>query len=55
MKITFEDKSYIEIIKSTTPNKLMLTVAAKDGKETLIATTVELTTEQFAQLTKSVL
>ena len=57
MKIQFEDKSYVEISKSTTPNKLLLTIAVRDGKDQLglIATTAEMTIEQFNQLAKSVL
>lgn len=52
MKIQFPDKSYIELIKSNSPNKLLLTIAARGDKDTLIASTVELTTEQFNQLIK---
>jgi hypothetical protein len=57
MKIQFDDKSYVEIVKSTSPNKVLLTVAVKDGKDslTLLATTAEITIEQFSQLAKSVL
>lgn len=56
MKIVFEDKSYIEVIKSaSTPNKLFLSVAATsvDDKRKLIVNCVELTPEQLLALLKS--
>lgn len=54
MKVVFDDKSYIEIVKSNHPGKFLITIAAKDGKDplTTIANSVELTTEQFNQLVK---
>jgi hypothetical protein len=54
MKIPFPDKSYIEIIKSPSPGKILITIAAKDHSNALatIANSVELTIEQFQELTK---
>jgi hypothetical protein len=54
MKINFEDRSYIELVKSTLPGKFIITIVARDGKDPLatIANSVELTTEQLNQLTK---
>lgn len=56
MKITFEDKSYIEVSKSTNPNKVFITVAAKSAEDQhkLIANCVELTEEQLVTLMRSV-
>lgn len=53
MKITFEDRSYIEVIKSNTPGRILITIVARDPKEALatIANSVEITEEQFKQLT----
>lgn len=52
MKITFEDRSYIEIIRSNTPGKVMITIVARDPKEQLatIANSVEITENQLQQL-----
>jgi hypothetical protein len=54
MKITFEDKSYIEIVKSTIPNKVIITIAARDSNNHLatVANSVEITIEQLAELVK---
>ena len=56
MKISFQDKSYIELIKSDKPNILILTIVARDPKNTLstIATSVEITRNQFDELVESV-
>lgn len=56
MKIIFDDKSYIEISKSISPDKIFLTVAAKsaDNVNKLIVNCVELTQEQLLTLTKSI-
>lgn len=53
MKITFEDKSYIEVVKSTS-DKVIITIAARDGTNhlTTVANSVELTVEQLAELIK---
>lgn len=55
-KIEFEDKSYIEISNSNTPNKMFVVVAAKstEDKFKLIINSVEITKEQLLQLVKSV-
>jgi lysophospholipase L1-like esterase len=52
MKIQFKDHSYIEVQRSTSPNKIMITIVANDIKKPLetIANSVELTLEQFNQL-----
>jgi hypothetical protein len=52
MKIEFENKSYIEIIKSPTPGKIIITIVARDHSSPLatIANSVELTEEQFKGL-----
>lgn len=52
MKIEFEDKSYIEIIKSPNPGKVMITIVARDHEKPLatIANSVEITEEQFKQI-----
>ena len=53
MKITFNDKSYIEVIKSNT-GKIIITIVARENKNDLsvIANSVELTPEQFNDLIK---
>lgn len=55
-KIVFDDKSYIEISKSDTPNKVFITIAAKsaDDSHKLIANCVELTNEQLLSLVRSI-
>jgi hypothetical protein len=56
MKITFDDKSYVECHKSDTPNKILLIVSALDPNNKLkrIMNAVELTTEEFKQLISEV-
>jgi hypothetical protein len=53
MKITFEDHSYIEIVKSTN-GKIIVSIVARESPESLttIASSVELTIEQFNDLIK---
>lgn len=55
MKLTFEDKSYIEISKSNTPNKIFITIAAVSSEDSrkLIVNSIELTEEQLLTLVKS--
>ncbi len=55
-KLTFEDKSYIEMSKSNQPNKIFISIAAKDANNAnkLIVNSVELTVEDFLMLVKSV-
>lgn len=57
MKITFEDKSYIECVKSDNPGKVIITISAKDHHDPLkkITNAVEITTEEFKQLISDVL
>jgi hypothetical protein len=54
MKITFDDKSFAEIKRSQTTNKIILTIAALDpqSKRISIINSVELTQEQFDELIK---
>jgi hypothetical protein len=54
MKITFENNSYVEIAKSQTPGKVMITIVSKDRDNKLSATasSVEITEEQFQELIK---
>ena len=54
MKITFEDKSFAEIKRSITNDKIILTIGALDGqsKRVSIINSVELTQEQFDDLIK---
>lgn len=53
-KIIFEDKSYIEVIKSPNPGKILVSIVARDHEKKLaiIANSVELTEAQFASLVK---
>jgi len=52
MRITFEDKSYIEAKKSDNPGKVVVIIAAKDHENPLkkITNAVEITTEEFKKL-----
>lgn len=52
MKIQFKDHSYIEVSKSSSPNKVIITIVAKNNDKPLetIANSVELSMEQFQQL-----
>lgn len=56
MKITFEDKSYIETRKSNEPGKVMVIICAKDQTNHLkkITNAVELTLEEFKKLISDV-
>ena len=53
MKVIFEDKSYIEITKSA-DGKIIISIVARESAESLatIASSVELTLEQFSELIK---
>ena len=56
-KIVFEDKSYVEIKKSTTEsNKIVLIIHAKDQSNALkrVVNAVEITDDQFRQLISDV-
>jgi hypothetical protein len=56
MKITFDDKSYIDCIKSANPGKIIITISAKDRNDPLksITNAVEITTEEFKKLISDV-
>lgn len=56
MKITFEDKSYVECRKSDNPGKIVITVSAKDHSDPLkkITNAVEITAEEFKKLISDV-
>jgi nitrate reductase NapAB chaperone NapD len=56
MKITFDDKSYIECIKSDNPGKIIITISAKDHGDPLkkITNAVEITAEEFKKLISDV-
>ena len=57
MKITFDDKSYVECVKSDNPGKVIITISAKDHTDPLkkITNAVEITTEEFKKLISDVL
>lgn len=52
MKITFEDKSYIECKKSENPGKIIIMIAAKSQDNPLkkITNAVEIDMNEFKQL-----
>ena len=57
MRITFEDKSYIEAKKSDNPGKAVIIISAKDHENPLkkITNAVEITNEELKQLFSDVL
>lgn len=52
MKITFEDKSYVEVRKSNDAGKVLLIIGARDVNNPLknIVNCVEITKEEFEKL-----
>lgn len=56
MKITFDDKSFIECKKSDNPGKVIITISAKDHNDPLkkITNAVEITVEEFKKLISDV-
>lgn len=56
MKITFDDKSYIDFRKSDNPGKIIVIISAKDQENPLkkITNAVEITTTEFKQLVSDV-
>jgi hypothetical protein len=56
MRISFEDKSYIECRKSDTPGKVLIIISAKDHVNPLnkITNTVELSADQLKGLLSDV-
>ena len=53
-KLIFEDRSYLEITKSPTTDKITITIVARNGKDSAatIANSVEVSVEQFNELIK---
>jgi hypothetical protein len=51
-KLVFEDKSFVEIIKSDNPGKVIISISARDGSDKLkkINNAVEITVEEFKEL-----
>jgi hypothetical protein len=56
MKITFDDKSYIECKKSDKPDHIIIIVSAKDAENPRkkITNAVEITVEEFKRLVSDV-
>lgn len=56
MKITFDDKSYIEVRKSDNPDKIIIIISAKDHDNPLkkITNAVEITITEFKKLISDV-
>lgn len=56
MKIQFEDKSYIDFQKSSEPDKIIITILAKDQFNDMknIANSVEISKEELLKLFNSV-
>jgi nitrate reductase NapAB chaperone NapD len=56
MKITFDDKSYVECRKSEHPGKIIIVISAKDHDNQLkkITNAVEITIEEFKKLISDV-
>lgn len=52
MKITFDDKSFIECKKSDNPGKVVITISAKDHGDPLkkITNAVEISIDDFKKL-----
>lgn len=57
MKITFSDGSYIEVVNSSNPDKILITITAKhpDDDLSLIANSVEISGEELKKLVDEVL
>ena len=56
MKISFEDKSFVECHKSDNPGKIIITISARDQSDHLkkISNSVELSIEEFQKLISDV-
>jgi hypothetical protein len=56
MKITFDDKSYVDCQKSNNPGKVIISISAKDRSDPLkkIINAVEITAEEFKRLISDV-
>lgn len=57
MKITFDDKSYIEIRKSDNPGKIIIVISAKDQDNSLkkITNAVDILESEFKSLISDVI
>lgn len=57
MQISFEDGSYVEILRSNIPGKIIITVAAKQLENPLetIINSVEINEKQFYKLISDIL
>lgn len=56
MKITFKDRSYIEVKKSTEPDKIAVIISSRDAEHPNVAITnsVEITSKEFQELTADI-
>ncbi len=56
MKLSFDDKSYVEVKKSTNPGKIIIIISAKDQSNPLkkITNAVEISEEEFKNLISDV-
>ena len=56
MKVTFEDKSYLEIKKSEDSNKIVVVISAKDYSNPLkkITNSVEIDMSKFKEMINSI-
>ena len=56
MKINFDDKSFLEVVRSSNPGKILISIQAKDynNPQTKITNSVEITEEQFKQIVSSI-
>lgn len=52
MKQVFDDKSFVEVAKSDSPGKIVITISAKDRSDPLkkITNAVEITIDEFKKL-----
>jgi hypothetical protein len=57
MRITFDDKSFVECKRSDNPGKVMIVISASDRSDPLKKTTnaVEISQEEFQKLVADVL
>lgn len=57
MKITFEDKSYIDCYKSNEPGKIVLVISAKDSSDPLkkITNACEISVDDFKKMVEEAL
>ncbi len=57
MRITFEDKSYIEIERSKSSSKIIISISAKDydNPNTTIINSVEINDKEFKELINTII